>query len=914
MAGNNDRNRQLTPALTTMVGVSAAGRHSGLSSFAYHNPESAASLTRLVTPSAPPKFDNKGQREISRPNTGDLKLISAEIARRGEDAQSILNLFSDVKVACEILISSIRSPNDMFEGEVGFELKDNLYIMPLADKLLPMARSYFKDVYPMADNLDDILRVSLFGEGAYPILVLPENSLSDLIYGSPNLATERYATESYHSHLSSMSPDGYPAPLGLLGENPEDGKHMSALERAGLMNRPDKAPAGSRYLRAHHADKEGAKHKITCESVVIHDNPTTFLTNHLSQLAGMSARRKAMEAMNPNGPKTFNDRELASLLYRNTTGRDKEFIKIKTDKELKRYAVGRPFILPLPPESVIPVINTARPKDAIGFIVVLGEGGSPVSRVTDISQFQSLKDSMNSSQVSGNGGYGDMSSYLLTRTAQAFGTTCKEVTLRQVNKIFAEILEADYAARFRNGYLGDEVAISDIRRMAELMLFRIFANQKTQLVFVPAEMLTYFAYDYRENGTGKNLLEESLVVSSMRAQLLQARVIGGIKNSIGRTKVNISIDPDDADPQGTFDQLKGEVLTARHQNTAPTNFNITDLSNQVQAMGLEFQVEGNEGLPNTKVEFSETSSSYSRPDEDLVRELADLTINHIGVPPEMVEDAKRPEFATVAVANNVIFSKRVRDMQRRYTPHITKLCTSMLMADTTFIIELKKVIKENIDSIPEDEKLAAMRKDGNDAPLLDFLVMEFISNLKATLAVPDMTSMQNNLEGLRKHEELVDASLDWWVSTQTTDKNAVGQAVSDQIDANKNAIKAVLMRRYMTEKGILSELSEMFTESDEEGGKMWDVTPAITAHAATVAKMMVNLTRKLGRIATATQVEMTRIPNVEKPEGGDFNSGGGSYGSDAPSDGGPDPDFSLDDLGAMPPDGGGMPDFDIPLG
>lgn len=914
----------MTPALTTMVGVNSAGQHSGLSSFAYYNPESAASLTRLVQAPNQAKFDNQGRREISRPNTGDLKLISADIARHGEDAQSILNLFSDVKVACEILISSIRSPNDMFEGEVGFELKDNLYVMPLADKLLPMARSYFKDVYPIADNLDDILRGTLFGEGSYPILVLPENSLTDLIYGSPNITTERYATENYHKHVSSMAADGYPMSLGLLGRtvSTEPVKN-SALERAGLMNRTEKTNSSDRYLSAVY-EHSGTKHKITCESVVIHDNPTAIMTSQLSQLATMSASKRAMESINPNAPKTFSDRELAQLLYRNTTGRDKEFIKIKTDKELQRYSVGRPFIMALPPESVIPVIHTSKPKDAIGYIIILGETGMPVSRMTDISQFQSLKDSAASTQVTGNGGYGNMSSYLLNRTAQAFGTTCQEVTLRQVNKVYAEILEADFAARFRNGYLGDEVAISDIRRMAEIMLPRQFSNQKTQLVFATSELLTYFAYDYRPNGTGKNLLEESLIVSTMRAQLLTARVIGGIKNSIGRTKVQVSIDPDDQDPQSTYDTIKAEVMSGRQQNTAPTNFNVSDLANQVSAMGIEFQVDGNEGLPNTKVEFSETSSSYSRPDEDLVRELADLTINHIGVPPEMVEDAKRPEFATVAVANNVIFSKRVRDMQRRYTPQITKLCVSMLMADTTFIIELKKVIKENIDMIVEDDKLTRLRESNSGkAAVLDFLVMEFISNLKATLAVPDMTSISNNLDALRKQEEIIDAGIEYWLSTQTTDKNATGGLIAEQLDAAKNAVKATLMRRFMTEKGILTELSEMFTETDDEGSKMWDVIPGIVGHAGNVAKLMLDLSRKLGRVAKAAELEMNKLPNVEKPEGGSFDTGSGggtggySGGGGDFSDGGDDLMSDLPASGDMPPDlspPGGDSYDDIPLG
>lgn len=868
-----------------LTSVTSAGSKSSLASFVHTNPQLAADLTRLVSPKAPPIFDGRGQRTISRPNSSDLKQISASIAQSGEDAQAVISLFSDVKIAAEILISSIRSPNDMYEGEVLFELKDNLHCSPLASKLLPLVRTYFKDVYPLSDRFEDILRATLFGEGSFPILVLPENSLSDIIAGKNQISTETYT--------AFMSTDGYPAGLGYLGPAKKDADGpKTALERFSSLR--SRAPnPGNRCLEVTHG-----QHKITCENIVILDNP---LQLQMPLIASMErhATVRSQRGSVFNGEAPMTDRDIATTLYRKTTHRRQDFVKIKSSNEIKRYSVGRPLVLELPPESVVPVINRGRPKDPIGYIVILDGDGTPLSRMTEVTQFEALKKQSLSARNS-NASYGDMSSYLLQKTASAFGMqNCEEVTLRQVNKIFGEILEADLSARLRNGIWSSEVSVSNSHRLSELMLYRVLSNQQTQILFVPEEMLTYFNYQVNENGTGRNLLQDTLVISSMRAQVLFARVMGAVKNSIGRTKVNVEIDPDETDAQGLFNTIQTEVLAARQTLTTPNSVNPTDVLNQIQAAGIEFEVTGAKGLPETKIQFSETNSNYSRPDDELSSELADLMINAIGVPPEMVEEARRAEFATVAIANNVLFSKRVRHMQQRYDPQNTHLVISMLMADNTFIIELKKVILENLNLVINRNELhqdISAIKDNKPA-LVDLLCSEFISNLQATLARPDLKSVESNLEALAKHEEMIDKALENIFSLEAVDAMTIGEQAAEKIEALRKGAKAALVRRFMLDNGMAPEAFDLVT-LDEDGILSWDLRAEVEQHAGAVAKVLANMTERTSRIAAASDAEQSKlIPTdpgaVEAPDTGSSTS------NDDAGGGGED-DFGLggfDDLG-----------------
>ena len=878
-----------TTVVSALTSVSAAGKHSSLATFVHSNPQLASDLARLVTPATPARYDNEGRRVVSRPNTNDLKMISGKVAQNADDAQAVLELFSDVKIAAEILISSIRSPNDMYEGDVLFELKDNLFCTPMAGKLLPLVRSYFKDVYPLGEKFEVILRGALFGAGSFPILVLPENSLSDTIYGGNNISTE-----TFQEYLST---DGFIKPWGLLGEPKPAGesKHKSALERAsGLLSR--KEPA-ERFLSV-----ESDGHKIKCTDVVILDNPTILQFPAVERFARERNTQEARKKMGRGND--MSDRDLAQLLYRNTSGRRSEFVKIKTGNEIQRYSVGRPLILDLPAESVVPVINRGRPDDPVGFIVLLDSDGVPLSKASEVSQFEALKKSTKSMQsgTGAGGGYGDMSSYLLQRTASAFGTSCDEITLRQVNKIFGEILEADLAARLRSGAWGNEVTVSNSERLSELMLYRVFAKQQTQVLFIPAEMLTYFNYKVNDNGTGSNMLQDCMVISSMRAQVLFARVLGAVKNAIGRTKVDVEIDPDEPDSQAVFDLIKTEVVRAKQIQTTPNSVNPTDVLNQIQAASIEFQVTGAKGLPSTKVQFSETNTNYARPDEELNKELTDLLINHIGVPPEMIEDARRPDFATVAIANNVLFSKRVRGMQQRFDPQLAHLVRNMLMSDATFIIELKGVILENIELVTnrKDQSEEITKIKENKPALVDLLCSEFISGLVTTLSRPDLKSIDNNLEALQKHEEMIDKALANIFSQDALDPSLVGEKTFDRIEAVRKAAKAALVRRFMTENGLAQEAFDLISTT-EDGTMSWDLRSEVVQFSEIVTKVMHDISTKTSRIAVAADAEQDKL--VQSPDATATPVDTSSSSSDT---GGGDDLGGMDDMGDGLDDLGGV--------
>ncbi len=887
-----------TPAQYLMM-ARQSGEQSSILSLAKSNPELIAQITKLQSPVRPPMHDSKGQRQPEAPLHAELQNISASVSQKDSDAETQMQMFPEIKLACEILIASILSPNDMITEELSFSINDGLHCQPIQASLLPLVKAYLTEQYNLLGKLPEILKDVLFGSGSYVLATIPESSVDDLINGTTSISRE--------TMTAYMDANGRFTPVGYLGRGlnhvPKTTDNFSVEKFVGEERFGTPVLTDSQVLLA----KDGGP-PLAIEHLTISDNPDTLklpkiVDRQREELKiTLSSKRLGLEAYSKPGTdtsasrpglmnKSVNDRELTALLYRNTRRKHVPMVKVKTGNEIKRYTVGEPLNLHLPSESVIPCFPPGRPEELVGAYVVLDSEGNPLSRKNHKDHFENLR---NFGKNGSAGTQGDMSSYLLSKASTAFGTNCRDSSFIQASRIYADLVEADLLARLRNGVFGNEVTISKNQEIYRLMLARALSKQNTQVLFVPREMLTYFAYQYNDDGTGKSLLEDTRLLGSMRAQLLFVRVMGAVKNAIGRRFVNITIDEDDPDPRATRDAIIAEVVRATQHVSPASSLNPSDILNQVQTMGLEFQTTGNPGLPDTKVEFSEHNSTHQPPDEELDQDLRKRVLAGVGVPPELVDDASRPEYASIAAASNLLLAKRVRTIQERFTPQITQAARQLVSADGTFVKELKKVIKENLKAVIDQPNLAPELVEIKDREelLIHVLAMEFLSNFNATLAKPDVKSMQTQLDAVNTHSELYDAVINYFVSTDALDASIIGPAAAGNLDALKGAAKAAFMRRWLSANGITPELFEL-TSSDEEGRPSFDVKSELTNHTEAIAQSLLGILKKVTPVATAVTTELENLTPEEPGSSSDPTSD--STGSDTGSSDTP----TSDDPGGM---------------
>lgn len=898
MANDNSKGQSFTSAL---VGVKDSGSTKAIGALVNQNPELVAQVTKLLTPTRPKAFDSKGQQEVTMPRIDNVLQINQKIAQKTVDAKAIMQLFPDVRLAAEIMVVSTISPNDMFNQDINVVVPDNLYCGPLIDMLQPLVKEYMQKTYKLSEKLPEIFYKTMFETGSYPILIIPESSLDDIINGKSTFSRE-----------SAKGTDLF-----------DDNFHLRQL---GLLGAPDAVPGAGEFkaLSAESFDKrernlsyDRTEVRIDAESKVKSyvravDNPQVVKMNTFTSIAREAAINQSRKKNNRVGSiysglneDALNDRELMGLLYQSTRRGVERLVKVKNQNEMTRFSVGRPLVLPLPPGSAVPVVASGNPQEHVGYFVPINAEGQPINLVRDYDSYGSLTKNQQF------GSNKDLTSHLLSKTASYFGAKCDDLSLQQGARIFQDIVEADMLARLRNGVYGSEVEISSAPLVYQMMLFRALQQKETQLLFIPADMMVYFALDYNEDGTGKSLLEEIRTIASARAQSLLARVVGGIKNAVGRTKVNVEIDEKDSDRLGTFEMIKTEVLRQRSSIPTANSLAPNEIIAQNAMLAIEFETTGGPGLPSTKVGFSENNSNYTRPDTDLDDMLTEYVITGVGVPPELVAQAKQTEFATIADNNNLLMAKRTESTQKIFEPQLTKLLRTILMADGTFINEAKEVIKKNIAKVLETETTPQELKSFKDKPdqVVHLLLMEFLSNFELGLARPDVKSRQTQLENIELYEQTITKAMDAVMGPDCTDPAVVGEEAANKAKALYAAIKAAFIRREMRNTSFADEVLDIASE-DERGNVLNDIMSEVTRHQQTVSKKILVVTKQTVPVAQATDLELSKLQTAT-PE----VSGGNSLDGDGASpssfgDGGGESGGGGGDLG------GGLGDdldLDIPM-
>lgn len=893
MATKGNSGQTFTQAL---VQVRDAGSSKAINNFVHTNPELAAQVTKLITPQIPKSFDQKGRQEVAMPRVDSVLQISQRISQKTSDAKAVMQLFPDVRLAAEILVVSTISPNDMFNQELIVSVPDNLYCGPIATTLQPLVKDYLERTYKLMEKLPDILYKTMFESGAYPVLVIPESSLDELINGEVQFSKEAAATKA-----GLFDARGRLQNTGLLGDDTPHGQ-SSGFGLESWTAKPAAVDYDRSEITVEHQDDSGVRKKAHTFIRVI-DNPQTLKLPAFTAMARESAyneaarkKQKSGSILNGLDDQALNDRELMAMLYQTTRRRTERMVKMKTQNETRRETIGRPLVLDLPAESVIPVISTSNEKDHVGYFIPVNSEGQPISRKESYDSFNSIKNNSNFANK-------DLTSSLLSKTAQYFTAKCDDLSLQQGARIFQDIVEASLMARLRNGVFGSEVDIASSPALYQMMLYRALQQKETQLLFVPAEMMTYFAMDYNEDGTGKSLIEDIRVLASARAQSLLARVVGGIKNAIGRTKVNVEIDETDSDRLGTFEMIKTEVLRQRSSIPAASSLVPNEIMAQNAALGIEFETTGGPGLPSTKVGFSENNSNYTRPDTDLDEILTEYLVTGIGVPPELVVQAKQMDFATIADNNNLLMAKRTEQKQKIIEPLLTKLVRNMTMADGIFMKELKETIRSNLDKVlksestPEELKTLKTSEDN----IVHLLAMEFLSNFGLQLSRPNVKSRQNQLENMEIYEQMLTKALDAIIGPDAMDASIVGEEAANRAQGMYNSIKAALIRREMRNTAFADEALDIST-LDDRGNVIHDIATEIHEHQKIVSSKILAIMKDSSVVASATDQELKQIQTPDSTEGGGSSIDGSDSSSTSDtsdSGGGMGDGMGMDDMGGF---------------
>ena len=753
---------------------------------------------------------------------GDWLNISSQRGRRNTDNQKILRLLPDLERCLSILIPAILSPGDMLNTSLNYIAPKNLVSSELSATLLQTIEEYFTETYDIKSKLSLILRDILAIKGSHSLLVLPESAIDAIINGN-SVSTESYRIKSM------FTSEGYIKPLNILGNGLVDSKKENDTKKNTSLE--------SLFFEKFNTVSANPGMKLTDDGFIEHekyikvfDNPDVFKIPKLQDAIAQEklANKKSegtkdlisvvMESISINNNDKDNRSEGEKLrsidravFNRVRNSGLKEVIAIPNGHTIKRKSVGAPLIMKCPSEAVLPVHVPGDFHKHIGYFILIDNNGN----MMDLAGNQANCENMSNNLRANNGVGSDIIKKVdasMHQSSKAIGRSADYLA-----QMYAEMVERDLVERVKNGSGLANVGIASNHDFYRIMFARYLANQYTQLIYVPAEYMTYMAFDYDENGIGKSILDDISVINTLRVVLMFNDVMASVKNSIGRTKVKAHIDESDPNPMKTMEIMMDTIVKSRAINLPMSVNDPADIITFIQKAGYEWEFEGNPKIPTTTVDFENKTSSVAKSDEALSENLKKMSALAFGIPPEMVDNSFNSEFATTSIMNNTLFMKHATNYQNSFTPFLNSHHKQVIKGDSDLLTALRDIVIQNKTGIKVELKdlipninAEEMNAETSDALLVMTVLDMFISNLTVELPKPPSITMEASFAELDKYIDGIDKYLNAYISEDFMTSDTTGE-LSSQITTYKAMIKAMMIRNFMNSKNILPELNDLVT-------------------------------------------------------------------------------------------------------
>lgn len=799
----------------------------------------ASVVSKIISDDTYTKRVNKnGERELLPPDYVETNRISQEKMQDITDAESVMQMLPDLELGAQILISCILSPKDMQTVEIIHNPPEKIFPPSVVSIMVNKIRDFLTNDYKIEPRLPLILRDILFNTGSYPVAVIPENSIDDIINGVDKTSMESLIDHGFLEKIRDTD-NSFVKSLGLLGSpnQNKNKKNLFSLENYSnefnLNSKDYKINFSLENLESSSIENnelfklinEENKQKINYE-----DSDLFTVTDNYAALSFPFLLSKIKEEsiygkLNSPTLEDFNgrlsNRDIELLLNRKIDYGVNYIKKVKTSDQCFRSSVGEPLVMHFPSESVINVYVPGTTSESVGHFIVCDENCYPISRNSEVDHYRDLYNASNNNKNL-------MASNLIDKAkTMNYGFRIGDDLIRErINyaaKTYGEIIENDLLNRLKNGVYGSSVKISNYTEIYRVMLARALKQQRTQLIFIPSELMTYMAFNYDNNGIGYSLLDKLKVINSLAVHLLLANVRSGVMNSIPRTKVDVQLDEDTPDNLKTRNAIMHEYLMLRQSgnNGMPLGtsdpVSITEWANRA---GLEFSFSGDPSQPDMKIDISEHSSDQPKADSDLIDELKRLRLNGIGLTPEIVDASNAPDFATSIIQESLLFARRTQQKQNEFIPYLSDHIRKLLLNSPKMIASLKEVIEENFDSIvklllPESKDEKYDIDDQDKEKIKSKLIKVFIEKYEVSLPKPDSLSITAKSEAFGVYMDSVSKAIEYYISKEAIPEQYSGENMQDVLETIKNMVISHFARKWMSENDFLTELADMITLNEE---------------------------------------------------------------------------------------------------
>lgn len=482
-----------------------------------------------------------------------------------------------------------------------------------------------------------------------------------------------------------------------------------------------------------------------------------------------------------------------------------------------------PTVMRLPTSSVIPITIPGSPESRLGFFVVVDKTGNPLNAditstteaVISQSEFMTMFREDNSVMVNNLG-----------------AEKQSEVASDMFDILINHVLDSSLQSVNESSY-----NIVNNRELSVAIFSKALRKQKVSFIFVPTTHMAYYAFDYREDGTGKSLLEDASTLISLRTSVIVAKVVSIMDNARDDRRIEYSI----PDASSTNVEQMNELLKRMYidKHTIKPGHDTSTIFRDITSNSISVTPKELDGLKDFTITKEVTQGNLSQVDDRLEEMLTRLITLFLRVPAGAIDDVHEKDFSRSVATSNLLFSNDIR------------LAQAITCRETAIILKAAALNSDSVVSkiakILNDSTTLNVPAGTNQMDIVRYIINSLVVSLPAPNVSPDRARLNEVSENIRVLDEVIDAL--WPDELLIVDD-----------DKAKNALMAYKKMIKHT------QVKEMVANS---GDKNLSTIPGLDDISPEVL-------RELNQVMLNISSMATRMKSALQAEDKDADSGGGS--------------------------------------
>ena len=779
-----------------------------------------------------------------------------------QDISFLKYMAPEITKAERILVSSIMSPNDMQDDRVPLEMDVINEIDDQTQKeLVDYLQNYYNDDLELGVKVQEWIGDALFRKGAKAVMTIPKSVIRTMS-----------AAQDIRNGLGL--PNDNQSQLGMEDMRRREAKTRAAMEALDAQDTvialedwntyTSKIPVFSStedlaqvvLSEIKKADPECSMsmesiHKLTAYA---RDGVAKFVREHRSHIE-IGRNPFAIKPISEKA-KEFISQAEKDIYAVYTQGVENPAMITIPEDNTGTQETDMAVWIELPAESVVPVCVPGSESTHLGYFVLVGENGVPIGS--------------NTQDMAHNSTTG-----IIRSNARAMMDDKQLNTILGANLQHRDLaVTAIFGMAIKN-ILSTELGKHGLQNMSALqynavsscVFSHIAMDQQIRMIFVPASMMTYYAFYYRPDGTGKSIIEDCSTILALRTTLITANILSQMRNAIDRRKLTLDFTGKTMNPEAAMEMAK--ELYVRKQFVGFSN-DPTVAATNMALQGFTIQPKGIPGLPdNMEVQVEAGQPVHTQVEQGQLTEfLTNMFIDFLIVPHSAMNKLSEDEFAKTVATNHLYFCNQLRTFQRTVNDVTTKLIRTHLRFSYGLQKDLIKILTKYTTKKSDQGTPDAVLAQADCSMLLN----KVIASLRVKLPAPNMSVSKAQFDEIKSFTESLDSLMNEVFNDDMVPDTEI--TMNGIMKLIKSYTKARMAREYIKSVGNhqMFEIPEL-PEFDE--------------------KEMRDVVMQFINIMTGIKNHYKSFSKIIKDGESDFGGGGG--GGDV---GGGSDDFSMDDSGS----------------